>query len=191
MPNAKKKGELSKTTQSYVQEWMKEQIYGARRFSGNKFTEKGHEVEDDSIAYVEKVLGLDFILKNEEHFTNDFLTGTPDVIMDDLIIDVKNSWDMWTFPLFEEELPNKDYYYQAQGYMALTGKKHYKVIYTLMNTPEELLNPYQDVEYDYNDLDSKYRLKVFDIERDDEVIQKIYDRVEEIRKYIKELEKSL
>ena len=29
----------------------------------------------------------------------------------------------FSFPLFETELPEKDYFYQAQVYMHLTGKK--------------------------------------------------------------------
>ena len=41
-----KSNPLSKTTESYLQEWLKEQIYGAQNFKGNKFTQKGLDVED-------------------------------------------------------------------------------------------------------------------------------------------------
>ena len=43
------------------------------------------------------------------------------------------------------------------------------------------------LKYEYNDIDSKYRIKVFDIERNDADIAKIYERVEECRTYIKTL----
>ena len=130
-----KSNPLSKTTESYLQEWLKEQIYGAQNFKGNKFTQKGLDVEDESINYVMEELNYDFLVKNEDSFENDFLTGTPDVLTDDLVIDMKNSWDMFTFPLFEDAIPTKAYYYQLQGYMALTGKTKAKLIYTLMDTP--------------------------------------------------------
>ena len=111
--------------------------------------------------------------------------------MQDLVIDVKNSWDHWTFPLFEDSVPTKDYYWQLQGYMALTGNKSAKLIYTLMDTPIDLLNQWTDVLYEYGDINSKYRIKVFNIERNDEDIEKIYARVDEIRDYIKTLNNKL
>ncbi len=186
-----KSNPLSKTTESYLQEWVKEQIYGAKNFKGNKFTQKGLDVEDDSIDYVMNALDYDFLVKNEESFENDFLTGTPDVLTDDLVIDMKNSWDMFSFPLFEDKVPTKGYYYQLQGYMALTGLKKAKLIYTLMDTPEELLNNWTDVAYSYEGLDSKYRIKQFEIDRDDKVIEDIYKRVEECREYVNKLMSGL
>lgn len=182
-----KSNPLSKTTESYLQEWVKEQIYGVKNFKGNKYTQKGIEVEDASINYIADELGYHFLAKNESHFENDFLTGTPDVITNELVIDVKNSWDMFTFPLFEEEIPTKGYYYQLQGYMALTGKQNAKLIYTLMDTPEELINNWTDAPYSYEGLESKYRIKEFNIERDQEVISDIYKKVEECREYITQL----
>jgi hypothetical protein len=38
------------------------------------------------------------------------MTGTPDVILEDKIIDIKNSVDCFTFPLNEKELKNKAYW---------------------------------------------------------------------------------
>ena len=185
-----KKDKISATTMTYCQEWLKEQIYGVKKFNSNKYTEKGIQMEDKAIEYLSK-LNSDFYLKNEESFENDFLTGTPDIILNDTIIDIKCSWDMWTFPLFDEKVPTKDYYYQLQAYMHLTGKKKAKVIYCLMDTPDELLNMWTDVPYSYEGLDSKYRIKTFDIEYDEEVILKIENRVLECREYINELNEKL
>jgi hypothetical protein len=188
MTNSRSKTEpLSKTTQTYMQDWMKEQIYGGKKFTGNKYTEKGLQVEDEAISYFECEMGFDFLIKNTQSFENNFLTGTPDLIVGDKIIDIKSSWDHWTFPLFEDKLPTKDYYWQLQGYMALTGAKTATVAYVLMDTPDELLNQWTDVPYEYEDLDSKYRIKTFDFDRNDEDIEKIYERVEECREYIKTL----
>ena len=185
MTNARGEG-LSKTTESFVKEWMKSELYDSVRFFGNKYTEKGNEVEEDAIRYLELNRDYGFLTKNEESFENDFITGTPDLLFLDRIIDIKSSWDMWTFPLLEDELPEKKYYWQVQGYMALTDTTKATIAYVLMNTPDHLLNQWTDVPYDYNDLDSNLRIKEFEVERNDDDIQKIYDRVELIREYVKE-----
>ena len=188
MTNAKKKGELSKTTLSYVDQWIKEQIYGVNKDISSKYTDKGNRMEDASIDYVEENLyPNDLLIKNEECFNDEYFIGTPDLILEDEIIDIKNSWDCFTFPLLAKELPNKDYYYQLQVYMHLTGRKKAKVIYVLMDTPEDLLGYYNSV-VSYQNIDSKYRIKVFDIEYSEEVIEAIKTRVNEIREYIKKLE---
>jgi len=192
MTNSRSKSNpLSKTTETYLQEWMKEQIYGGQKFTGNKYTEKGLQVEDESIDYISEHLGYGFLLKNDMKYENEFMTGTPNVIHDGVVIDMKNSWDHWTFPIFEKSVPTKDYYWQLQAYMALCNLDKAKLIYTLMDTPEDLLNAWTDVPYSYEELDSKYRIKVFEIERNDEDIQKIYDRVKECRTYLEELKNSL
>ena len=178
------KGGLSKTTQSYVDQWIKEQVYGVKKHFSSKYTDKGLEVEDESIDFLAEQLDYGFIAKNKQGYENEYLTGTPDLILDNLIIDVKNSWDMWTFPLLEEEIPNKNYYWQLQGYMALTTAKNAKLVYTLMDTPNDLLNQWTDVPYDFEAYDPSLRIKTFDIKRDDEAIENIYDRVKEIREYI-------
>jgi len=181
-----KKDKLSGSTKTYCQKWLKEQIYGAREFNGNKYTEKGIQMEDEAIEYLSSISSM-FMLKNEESFENEWMTGTPDIILDDTIIDIKNSWDMWTFPLFEDQIPTKDYFYQLQAYMHLTGRKKARLVYCLMDTPEELLNQWTDVPYSYEHLDSKYRIKSYEIEYDEEIIKKIQERVEDCREYIKEL----
>jgi hypothetical protein len=70
--------------------------------------------------------------------------------------------------------------------MALTGKDRAELAYVLVNTPNNL--QYNEIDMaDYTHLDLKYRVKTFDIERNDDDIQKLYDRVEECRNYLTEL----
>ena len=203
----KEAGLLSKTAQSYCKDWLKEQIYSRRKEFTSKYTDKGNIMEDNSIDVISDHLGLGMLLKNEQRSENGIMTGTPDIITKELIIDVKNSWDCFTFPLFAEEIPNKDYYYQLQGYMNLTGKWKAKLIYVLSNTPDHLIdreayyycknNGYDEVDNDiltefydkmtYDNIDSEYRIKIFDIERDQEVINEINAQVEKCRNYIKTL----
>jgi hypothetical protein len=175
---------LSKTTKSYIQEWLASEIYGVRKQIKSKYLDKGNRVEDAAIDYAADALGWLFAIKNEEYFEDDYFCGTPDVILEDTIIDIKSSWDCFTFPLFEEEIPNKDYFYQLQVYMHLTGKRKAQLCYVLMNTPEDLTF---DEPIDYTEIDSKYRIKTFDIDYDPEIIDKLQEKVILSRQYIKEL----
>jgi hypothetical protein len=205
--------ELPQTVKSYVDTWLKEQYYGRRKEFSNKFTIKGNVVEDRSIEYVAEQLFYDELQKNEEYFENDFIKGTPDMIPpspSDEVLDVKNSWDCFTFPLFDTELKNADYWWQGQGYMALTGRSKYKVVYVLSNTPEYLIQKeadfycrskgYQKTDDEvmerfksnmtYDDIDDSLRIKVFEFERDDKAIKNIEKRVVIVRNYIKEFLKQ-
>ena len=185
--NSRSKNDLlSKTTKSYIEEWLAGEIYGVRKQIKSKYLDKGNAVEDAAIDYASEELGWLFAIKNEEYFEDEYFCGTPDVMLEDKIIDIKSSWDCFTFPLFDEEIPNKDYFYQLQVYMHLTGKRKAQLCYVLMNTPEDLA--YGETE-DYTDIDSKYRIKTFDIDYDEEVIEMLQEKVLISRKYIKDITK--
>jgi hypothetical protein len=188
MTNPRSKSEtLSETTKSYLQEWLKEQIYGVRNEISSKYMTKGIEMEDESINVYSIYDNLDFAIKNSKKFGNDFITGEPDLILDDKIVDIKTSWDCFTFPLFDTEVPNKNYYWQLQSYMALTGKENSELVYVLVNTPEHLQYSPLDCA-DYSNLDLKYRVKIFKVERNEEDINRLYERVSECREYIKSIQ---
>jgi len=182
MTNSRTKGQLSKTAQTYCETWLKEQIYGRRKEIYNKYLQKGLDMENEAIELVELHYGYDFLIKNEQNFANDFITGTPDLILPDCIRDTKCSWDCFTFPLFESEL-DKTYYWQMQGYMALTERKTAFVDYVLVDTPQELDLSAQT----YADIDMDKRIKSFEVKFDAKAYEAIQARVIECREYIKSL----
>ena len=183
MTNPQKKTDLiSKTTITYVYNWIKESIYGVRKEVKSKYLNKGITLEDEAIDSAITWLDLPFVLKNEQYFEDDYFCGTPDLILEDEILDIKNSWDCFTFPLFENEIPTKDYFYQLQVYMHLTGKRKARLVYVLLNTPEDLT---WETQNDYSSLDKKYRIKTFSIEYDESVIEDLKQRVINIREFIK------
>jgi len=211
MTNPRSKTEtLSKTTMSYVQLWVKEQLYSRKNEFTNKYVQKGLAVEDASIDFIMEMLGYPILNKNEKQFSNDFMTGTPDMILPDHLIDVKNSWDCFTFPLFETEC-EKNYWWQGQGYMELTGRDHYKVVYILSDTPENLIyreaknycfnNGYDELDEDvfqsfvdkmtYPDIDNSFKIKTFEFDRDQAAIDSIKDRVIACNHYAQQLIKQL
>lgn len=192
---------VSAGAETFLKQWYIEKVYKRKPDIYSKYMDKGVTMEDNSIDFISDYLNYDGLMKNDEWLENDFMHGTPDVITDDCIIEVKNSWDCFTFPLLETECPKKDYFYQCQGYMHLTGHKKTKLIYVLMDTPEHLIqkeyrykgdnNPfeYEDFrkKYLFSDVKEEYRIKVFDIDYDQEVINTIEDRVKLCREYLKNI----
>jgi len=187
MTNARSKSEtLSQTTKTYLEEWVKEQIYGARKTIENKYIRKGLHCEEESIEVYALANDINFAVKNSKHYNNEFFTGTPDLIVDEKVVDIKTSWDCFTFPLFDLEMPTKGYYWQLQVYMELLGLDKAELVYVLVNTPEML--QYDEIDsLDYTTFDMKYRVKTFEIERNQEDIDKLYARVKECREYIEEI----
>lgn len=183
MTNARSKTELlSETTKTYVQEWAKEHIYGIRKEIKSKYLTKGSKLEDTAIDKTIEWLDLPFTIKNEKFFEDEFFCGTPDLIVNDVVYDIKCSWDAFSFPLFDKEIPTKDYFYQLQVYMHLTGCKKAVLTYVLSNTPDELT--YEE-KHNYDNMDKQYRIKTFEIEYSEEVIADLQERVTNIREFLK------
>ncbi len=106
MTESRSKSEvLSQTAKTYIQELVLEDVYGIKKEFSSRYTDKGNIQEDESIELAARVLDLPFCTKNDEYFENEFIKGTPDLILEDEIIDIKCSWDGTTFPWFEDELP--------------------------------------------------------------------------------------
>ena len=174
---------LSETTKTYLKDWAVSEIYGYQKEIKSKYITKGLTKEDEAIDKAIEWLDLDFVLKNEKYFEDDYFCGTPDIITDDEVIDIKNSWDCWTFPLFDNEIKNKDYFTQLQVYMHLTGKKRARLVYVLLNTPEEM---HWEQQLKYDDKPKKLRIKAFSVDYDPLVIESLKEIVIESRKYINE-----
>lgn len=198
---------LSQTAKTYIEELAKEHLFGIKKVFKSRYTDKGNEVEEKAIELTEDVLGFEFLTKNDDYFENDYIKGTPDIITTSLVIDVKSSWSGDTFPFFETELPNKDYYYQVMGYMWLTGKKNALISYCLINTPEEIVNdeirrtawgkyeiePSEETIRDvvalhsFEHIPKDRRVKAFHVEYNEGVVNEMKTRIEHCRTYFNEL----
>ena len=184
MTNPRSKSEtLSQTTKSYLEEWVKEQIYGIKKQINSKYLQKGLALEDKAIEFYSVAMDKDFMIKNLDHFEDDFFTGTPDCMHEGIVYDFKTSWDCFTFPLFDQE-PDMGYYYQLQVYMHLTGLRKAKLVYTLQDTPDYLTH---EEPVSYAHVDNSYRVKEFEIDYDSMVIETAKARIQECRDYVKEL----
>lgn len=202
--------QLPEGVKTYCKQWVKEQLYDRRKNFTNKYLEKGLQVEKDSINFAGEHLGWVDAEKNDEWFEDDYMCGTPDVLIEStkVVIDVKNAYDCFTMPLFEDVIPTKGYNDQLQVYLVLTGYEKALLVYTLMDAPLDIMKSemkrlswkeglmgevppemYQRVkeQMSYSDLDPSLRLKTFEVEKDASVISKLVERVIMCREYIKTL----
>ena len=202
---------LSKTAKSYIQELVLEEKFGIKKEFSSRYTDKGLQCEDEAISLVNDVLGLGFIFKNEEHFNNEWITGTPDVNTNEILLDVKSSYDATTFPFFDTKLINKSYFYQMHGYMWLTGKEESLLCYCLIDTPLQIvedeirrehwkaslieedldLRAFVQAKHTFGHIPKEKRLKVFKIAKDEKVIEEIKTRIEQCREYYNDLIQKL
>lgn len=217
--------ELPQGAKTYCEKWLKEKLYERRKNFANQYLEKGIAVEEDSIKYAAEHLSWGGVCKNEEWFRDEWMEGTPDVVCELLIngdvvptvIDMKNVWDCFTMPLFDDVIPNDGYEIQLQVYMHLVSQE-YKIdfnnailCYALMSAPLNVMEKemrklsweegHQGLitdeirqrvhrEMSYDSMPPSLRLKTYLVRRDLEIIEELKYRVELCREYIPTLLKK-
>ena len=207
----KEAGVLSKTAQKHLIEVYISEKYGRKRDIQTKQMKKGIEAEQDSIDLLSMYLKIPFS-KNDKRFTNDFITGFPDIIDNDRIIDIKSSYDLWTFLGNIPDKLDSLYYWQMQSYMWLTNAKSAMITYCLVNTPFSIIeqekyyllkkmdvvteeNPEyvkeaMKIEFNmtFDDININERVLVFNVDRNEDDILKIQHKVEKVREFLSEIE---
>lgn len=133
--------ELPEGAKSYVKSWVKEALYKRREQVKSKYISKGHDTEEQGFTSMAVQLKLGMVYKNEDFKENDFMMGTCDLDHEasDTVFDNKSSWSLDQFPMFETEIPSKDYEAQIQGYCHLWKRKRGAVVYTLNDIPIDQL----------------------------------------------------
>ncbi len=202
---------LSETTKTYIQELFKEKELGIYKDISSRYLDKGIQMEDQAIQFAADVLGWEFVTKNTERFNKEWLTGEPDVLTESLLADIKCSWSGSTFPMFDTELKNKDYYWQLMGYMMLTGKEEAELVYCLLNTPFEivedevrrehwklhLIDEDLDVRnavqmmHNFDHIPENLRVKRFVVKKDESAFEKIKEKVYLCGEYYNQLVNQL
>jgi hypothetical protein len=209
----KEAGLLSKTAQKHLLDVYIAEKYGRRKDIQTKQMKKGVEVEQDSIDLLSMYLKMPFT-KNEQRFTNDFITGLPDILDNDRIIDIKSSYDLWTFIGNIPDKLDSLYYWQMQSYMWLTNTKSATIAYCLVNTPSSIIeqekyymlkkmdvateeNPEyvkeaMKIEFNmsFDDISIDERVLMFKVGRNEDDILRIQQKVEKAREFLRELEET-
>lgn len=197
--------ELPQGAKSFCKKWLKKKMFNRKEDWKAIVVEKGLQCEPMGIALVSKITGIE-MSKNEDWFDNEYIQGTPDILTIDCVRDVKSSWDLFTFPMFDDEMPKKEYWWQLQGYMILLGLDKAALDYVLIDTPMPLVlldlkklyyqsggkaedwtpEKYEFLypNYRFDDIPEEMRLKTFYFDKADWAEEQINARVIACRKYI-------
>lgn len=177
-------------------------------------TRKGNMMEEEAIAIV-SALDKQQYSKEQCMVSNEYLLGICDVFHNGgrKIIDVKASWNIYTFMPNLINPVDTSYWYQMQGYMELYDADVAEVCYVLVNTPphliarerEKMADKYMtgeitkdkydegmtslDHSFDYDKIPLKRRVIRQEISRYKEVLPLIYRNVDKCRLWLKEFEK--
>ncbi|MGN6660857.1 MAG: hypothetical protein ACTHKN_17885 [Achromobacter mucicolens] len=179
---------LSVGAKTYIRELAQQEILGIDFEFSSKETQKGLEVEDQSIALLNRVRGLSLV-KNAERRTNEWLTGECDLY--DAVRrrghDLKSSWSAKTFPGWLVDAIDSGYEWQMRGYMMLWDADQWEVNYALVDTPERLIGFEPIQMHLVSHIPEHQRLTSWIIERDFEKEREMVAKVKAAREYFAEV----
>jgi len=184
-PRTKAEGILSKGAKTYLRGLARQEILGIEDVIGGKEIEKGVECEPESIALLNRVLGLS-LEKNTERKTKGGITGECDLFdpVSNRGFDLKTSWSSKTWPAFMADAEDPIYEWQARAYMMLWDADAWEVAYALIDTPERLIG-YEDFSmHTVGHIPEHMRLTRWIIERDIGLEQKMVERVAAARRFL-------
>lgn len=208
MTESRIKGQLSETAKSFIIDTYLQNEYGYNEPVSTIPMRKGLMMEANSLKLIDSVLKdkqlritsqkraeANMVVKYE----NDYLIGTPDVVLYDTIEDIKISDSIGTFI---KSYLKPVYYWQLQAYMKLTGRKKARLIYCLLPDPVEIMEAkIRNLSYQFDNAEeivcrnneaiikipSDKRVKIFNFDFNADDIQRLYARIEQAREYYNEL----
>jgi hypothetical protein len=179
MTSSRSKGEvLSQTAKSYIIQKVKEDFFEYKSEINSKYLTKGLAQEQDSIDLL-NLVRVESYTKNEERVENQWLTGCCDIITDTLIIDIKSSWSLDTFPATSYELKDlSEYEWQGRAYMWLYDRPYFELCYVMVSTAPELLGEYENASIHYVEhIEPSKRITSIRFERDKELEIQMAERL--------------
>ena len=188
MTNARAKGEnLSETAKSHIRSIAKQNFYGYTTDLNSKYITKGRMQENDSIELLNAVRFTDY-KKNTTRVETNILTGECDIILDDLIIDIKTSWSLETFPATPDEAYDAGYEWQGRAYMHIYDRPSFELIYCMVSTDpdgdHDLLSPWDNLSLHRVDhIDPAKRITVLRFERDFEAENQMIEKLRYASEY--------
>jgi hypothetical protein len=195
MTNSRSKSKLlSETAKSEIRKIAKQDFYGYSYSSDirTKPMIKGTDWEHEGIKLLNDVRFTNKYVKNNLRVENDYMSGCCDIITDDLIIDIKSSWSLETFPATPSEGQNSDYEWQGRAYMWLYDRPSFELVYTMHTTHDDLLTEWDNLSiHRVNHIPAHHRVTVLRYERDTAIEEQIKERLiacsEYYAQYVNEL----
>lgn len=191
-----KSAEWSETAKDAMMAAVREELFGVRKSLDDvKCIQKGVMCEDDGIALYNDVFMYDLKkVEASERRNNGIITGEPDLIAmgSQKGVDIKVAWSLLTFPLNEDQVGKKAYEWQARGYMCLFDLPEWEIAYCAIDTPDELVKPWDDPSHHYIDdsIPNHHRITVAKYTRDMEIEKEMLAKCEKANQWIREAVKA-
>lgn len=202
---------LSNTCKRRLAQIYTEETTGRKKIIRGMQLEKGLLTEEKSITAYSKATNT-FYKKNKERLSNGFVNGEIDVDDEDqdMVVDAKSTWDIFTF---DSKMNGMSFMNEWQGhcYMWLKNRSKFRVVFSLNNTPEELIKrmeksldytfigTVEELEMEkailrdyhtFDDLPPERKIRMFDLERSEEKIQEAKAAIPYFRNYLKNFDKK-
>lgn len=164
--------------------------YSAPELTGKEI-KKGTLQEATAIDLLSIVTG-EMYTKNSERRNNQWITGECDIRGFGRGGEIKCPWSLETFPLTSEEARSMaikaGYHMQVAGYMMLWDLPGWTISYCMVDTPTELLPPWEDTgPHDLAGIPLSHLITQVNFERDLALEEKIKAKCEAAQLYAKEL----
>lgn len=191
-----KGAEWSETAKAAMLEAARERLFNVRKSLDDvKCIQKGVMCEDDGVRLYNDVFLYDLKkVESTERRSNGIITGEPDLIAlgSQKGVDIKVAWSLLTFPLTEDQAGKKDYEWQARGYMCLFDLPEWEIAYCAIDTPDELLRPWDDPAHHYIDdsIPMHHRITVARYTRDVDIEKEMLAKCEKANQWIDEAVKG-
>ena len=189
MTSSRTKGEaLSQTAKSYIIQKAKEDFFEYKTELTNKYVLKGIHQEQDSIDLLNAVR-FESYKKYEHRAENEWLTGSCDIITEEIIIDVKTSWSLETFPATSYELKDlSEYEWQGRAYMWLYDRPRFELCYVMVSTADDILSDYDSYAlHKVDHIDPAKRITSITFERDKELEIQMAEKLIAATEFYKEV----
>jgi hypothetical protein len=145
---------------------------------------KGTDWEQDGIDLLNDVRFTKKYTKNTIRVTNELMSGCCDILLDEVIIDIKSSWSLETFPATPSEGENSDYEWQGRAYMWLYDRPSFELVYTMYDTDDTLLTDWDNKSiHKVNHIPAHHRVTVLRYERDLAIEEQIKERLRACSEY--------
>jgi len=145
-----KSEEWSETAKTAMLEAAREILFGVKpSLDDVRCIQKGRACEDSAVTLYNDVFLYDLKkLPSDGRRNNGIITGEPDLVAaaSQKGVDIKVAWSLLTFPLTADQADKSAYEWQARGYMCLFDLPEWEIAYCAIDTPEEILRPYDDPE---------------------------------------------
>lgn len=235
------KPELSQTAKSYLNELHRAEFFGRTNDITSRYIDKGLMVEAKAMSLYSTVMDRPEF-KNKQRAQNEFITGIADNVSGGKVRDLKSSFSLESYPLYDDKITNQLYYWQLQGYMDLFEVDDAELIYCLVDTPTNLIedelrrmgwkhnlltfsqDSFRDeaiplvvetiqnhifsreglekfchdssmvyIEWfeDFAEILPQFRVKIFELQKDEKAIKAMYEQIGNAREYLNSLSEGV